>query len=161
MGSFADFKCECGYAACGRWGGGMARKYREQNINLAPALCKDCKELLNINVNDEPPKCCVCNGLNVIPYSDPSLAQVRIKSVVKSRPVQRYTASDEHPEPVEDVGPDNSDEDDDGVDIDDLLDLMDEEIEEEDYICGVETTYYLCPKCNRFTLEKSCCGLFD
>jgi hypothetical protein len=44
------------------------------------------------------------------------------------------------------------------LDLDDLL--GDDIEEEEDYICGVDTTYYLCPKCNRFTLEKGFCGLF-
>jgi hypothetical protein len=61
---------------------------------------------------------------------------------------------------VEDAQPDGPDEEgDDELDLDDLLDIEIEE--EEDYICGVDTTYYLCPKCHQFTLEKSCCGLWD
>jgi hypothetical protein len=80
--------------------------------------------------------------------------------VIRTRPVHRDPVPDDHPEPVEDAQPEDSDEeDDDELDIDDLLDIEIEE--EEDYICGVDTTYFLCPKCNRFTLEKSCCGLWD
>lgn len=57
--------------------------------------------------------------------------------------------------------PDNPDEaDDDELDLDDLLG-DDIEEEKEEYICGVDKTFYLCPKCNRFTLEKSCCGFWD
>ena len=87
MGTFSDFKCKCGYEAHGRWGIGMNPIYREQKICLAPALCKDCRELVNINENAVLPKCPECNGLNVKLYSDPSLGQFRRKSVIKSRPV--------------------------------------------------------------------------
>jgi hypothetical protein len=79
--------------------------------------------------------------------------------VIKTRPVHKDPVPDNHPEPVEDAQPDNPDEDDDLLDIDDLLGEDTEE--EEDYICGVDTTYYLCPKCNRFTLEKGFCGMWD
>jgi hypothetical protein len=40
MGISADFICECGYEAVGKWGIGMNPIYREQGISLAPALCK-------------------------------------------------------------------------------------------------------------------------
>ena len=130
MGTFTDFKCKCGYEACGKWGIGMNPIYQEQKISLAPALCKDCRELVNINGNAILLKCRECNGLNVVLYSDPGLAQVRRKSVKRSRSINREPES-----------PGKS--------------------KLEDYIEGVDTTFYLCPKCNRFTLEKSGCGLFD
>ena len=158
MGTFADFKCKCGYEAYGRWGIGMNPVYREKNISLAPALCKDCQELVSINENAVLLHCPSCKGIHVVLYSDPSLNQERRKSVIKTRPVHKDPEPDDHPEPVEKAHPDNPDEDDDEWDIDDLLSV---EIEEEDYICGADTTYYLCPKCNRFTMEKMGLGLFD
>ncbi|MBC2711132.1 MAG: hypothetical protein HGJ94_09100 [Desulfosarcina sp.] len=85
MGTFSDFNCKCGYEAFGRWGIGMNPIYREQKICLAPALCKDCRELVNVNENAILPKCPECNGLNVVLYSDPGLGQVRRKSVKRSR----------------------------------------------------------------------------
>ena len=86
-------------------------------------------------------------------YSDPCLGQVRRKSVVKSRLIYAGPAPDDRPEPSRDAHTDNPDEgDDDELELDELLG---DEIEEEDYIDGVDTTYYLCPKCNRFTLEKT------
>ena len=158
MGTFSDFKCKCGYEATGKYGIGMNPIYREQKICLAPALCKDCRELVSINENAVLLHCPSCKGIHVVLYSDPSLGQVRKKSVVRRRPLYRDPAPDDHPEPAEETQPDDPDEDDDVLDIDDLLDI---EIEEEDYICGVDTTYYLCPKCHRFTLEKGFCGFFD
>jgi len=158
MGTCADFNCKCGYEAYGKWGIGMNPIFREQNISLAPALCRDCREFVNINANAVLLKCPKCNGTNVTPYSDHSLSNVRKKSVLKSRPVYRDPPPEDHPETVEDAQPDNPDEDDGELDFDDLLD---DEIEEENYIDGVDTTYYLCPKCNRFTLEKTGGGLFD
>ena len=130
MGTCSDFICKCGYEAFGKWGIGMNPIYQEQKISLAPALCKDCRELVNINENAVLPKCRECGGINVIPYSELSLGHVRRKSVRRSKFVNR------EPEP-----PGKS--------------------KLEDYIEGVDTTFYLCPKCNRFTLEKSGCGLFD
>lgn len=41
--------------------------------------------------------------------------------------------------------------DDDVLDLDDLLG---DEIEEENYIDGVDTTYFLCPKCNHSRWKK-------
>jgi phage FluMu protein Com len=159
MGTFAEFKCKCGYEAYGKWGFGMNPIYREQGISLAPALCRDCRELVSINENAVLLHCPSCKGINVVLYSDASLGQVRKKSVIRSRPVHMDPVPDDHPEPVDDAQPDHPDDDDEEWDLDDLLDIEIEE--EEDYICGVDTTYYLCPKCNRFTLEKGFCGLFD
>ena len=158
MGTFADFKWDCAYEVCGRWGIGMNPIYIEQKICLTPALCRNCREMVNVNENAKTPKCPKCDCLDVILYSDPSLGQVRRKSVIKTRPVYRDPVPNAYPEPVEDAQSNNPDLDDDGLDIDDLLG---DEIEEEDYICGVDTTYYFCPKYNHYTLEKSCCGLFD
>jgi hypothetical protein len=133
--------------------------YREQGISLAPALCRDCQELVNINENAVLFHCPSCKGIHVVLYSDPSLGQVRRKSVIKTRPVYMDSTPDDDPEPIEDARPDNPDDDDDELDLDELL--GDDIEEEEDYICGVDTPYYLCPKCNQFTLEKSCCGMWD
>jgi hypothetical protein len=155
MGTFAEFKCKCGYEAYGKWGFGMNPIYREQGISLAPALCRDCRELVSINENAVLLHCPSCKGIHVVLYSDPSLGQVRRKSVIKSRPVHRDPVPDDHPEPVEDAQPDNPDEDDDELDLDDLLG---DDIEEEDYICGVDTTYYLCPKCNRYRWKRDSAG---
>ena len=130
MGTCSDFKCKCGYEAFGKWGIGMNPIYREQKICLAPALCRDCRELVNINENAVLPKCPECNGLTVILYSDPSLGKVRRKSEMRCRFVNQEAGRSG-------------------------------KSELEDYIEGVDTTYYLCPKCNRFTMEKSGCGLFD
>jgi Zn finger protein HypA/HybF involved in hydrogenase expression len=130
MGTCAEFKCKCGYEAYGKWGIGMNPIYREQGISLTPALCRDCRELVNINENFVLLHCPRCKGIHVVLYSDPSLGQVRRKSVAKVRFVKK--------------GPKSSDK-----------------AELEDYIEGVDTTVYLCPKCNRFTLEKSSCGLWD
>lgn len=159
MGTFADFKCKCGYEAYGKWGIGMNPIYREQGISLAPALCRDCRELVSINENAVLFHCPRCKGIHVVLYRDPSLGQVRRKSVIRSRPVHRDLFPDDHPEPVEDAQSDTPDGE--GHDELDLDDLLGDDIEEEDYICGVDTTYYLCPKCNRFTLEKGFCGFFD
>ncbi|GAB6909331.1 hypothetical protein JCM12296A_51740 [Desulfosarcina cetonica] len=159
MGTCADFKCKCGYEAYAKWGFGMNPIYKEQNISLAPALCRDCRELVNINENAVLLHCPSCKGINVVLYSDPSLGQVRRKSIIKTRPVHRDPVLDEQPEPVEDAQPDNPDEEDD--DLLNIDDLLDDDIEKEDYICGVDMTYYLCPKCNRFTLEKGFCGMWD
>jgi len=130
MRTYSDFKCNCGYEASAKWGIGMNPIYQEQRICLAPALCRDCRELVNINENSILLHCPSCKGLNVVLYSDPSLGQVRRKSVAKVRLVKK--------------GPEPNDK-----------------AELEDYIEGVDTTVYLCPKCNRFTLEKSGCGFFD
>ena len=130
MGTCSDFNCKCGYEAFGKWGIGMNPIYREQKICLAPALCKDCRELVNVNENAVLPKCPECNGLNVVLYDDPSLGQVRRKSVAKVNLVKKGTESSD-------------------------------KSEIEDFIEGVDTTIYLCPKCNRFTLEKTGGGLFD
>ena len=157
MGTFSDFKCKCGYEACGKWGIGMNPIYREQKISLAPALCNDCQELVNINENAVLPKCPECNGLNVIFFSNPSLGQVRRKSVVTSRLVYNGPAPDGSSD-TEDDAQAEIPADDDGLAF---LDSIDDEFEVEDYIEGVDTTFYLLPKCNRFTLEKSGCGLFD
>jgi hypothetical protein len=89
MGTFADFKCKCGYEAYGKWGFGMNPIYREQGISLAPALCRDCRELVSINENAVLLHCPSCKGIHVVLYSDPSLGQVRKKSVIRSRPVHR------------------------------------------------------------------------
>jgi hypothetical protein len=159
MGTFAEFKCKCGYEAYGKWGFGMNPIYREQGISLAPALCRDCRELVSINENAVLLHCPSCKGIHVVLYSDPGLGQVRRKSVIKRRPVHLNPVPEDHPDHLEDAQSNNPDEDDvDGLDIDDLLS---DDIEEEDYIDGVDATYYLCPKCNRFTLEKGFCGLFD
>ena len=148
MGTYSDFTCKCGYEACGKWGIGMNLIYQEQKISLAPALCKDCRGLVNINVNAVLPKCPECGGgFNVIPYSDLSLGQVRRKSVKKTRSV--YTG------PVPD---DNSKT---GNAVQAEMPADDDEFDVEAYIEGVDTTFYLCPKCNRFTMEKVGCGLFD
>ena len=64
--------------------------YREQGISLAPALCKDCQELVSIDENAVLLHCPSCKGINVVLYSDPSLTQVRRKSVIRSRPVYRH-----------------------------------------------------------------------
>lgn len=128
MGTCSDFECKCGYEAYGRWGFGMNPIYREQKICLAPALCRDCRELVNVNENAALPKCPKCNGLDVVLYDDPSLGQVRRQSVANVRFVRR--------------GPEPSGK-----------------AELEDYIEGVDTTVYLCPKCNLFTLEKMGGGL--
>ena len=133
--------------------------YREQGISLAPAICKDCRELVSINENAVLLHCPCCKGIHEDLYSEPSLGQVRRKSVIKTRPVHRDPVPDEHREPVEDSQLDNPDEHEDELDLDDLL--GDDIEEEEEQICGVDTTYYLCPKCNRFTLEKGFCGFFD
>ena len=156
MGTCSDFKCKCGYEAFGKWGFGMNPIYQEQKISLAPALCKDCRGLVNINVNAVLPKCRECGGFNVIPYSDPSLGQVRRKSVKKTRSVYTGPAPDDNSKTGNAVQADMPD--DDGLDF---LDSIYDQFEVEDYIEGVDTTFYLCPKCNRFTLEKSGCGLFD
>ena len=159
MGTCSDFKCKCGYEAFGKWGIGMNPIYRKQKICLAPALCKDCRELVNINENAVLPKCPECNGLNVILYSDPSLGQVRRKSVIKSRLVYTGPAPDDSSDTEDDVQADMpDDDDDDGLAF---LDSIDDEFEVEDYIEGVDTTFYFCPKCNRFTLGKMGMGLFD
>jgi hypothetical protein len=89
MGTFAEFKCKCGYEAYGKWGFGMNPIYREQGISLAPALCRDCRELVSINENAVLLHCPSCKGIHVVLYSDPSLGQVRRKSVIRSRPVHR------------------------------------------------------------------------
>jgi hypothetical protein len=129
MGNFADFKCKCGYEAYGKWGFGMYPIYREQGISLAPALCWDYRELVSINENAVLLHCPSCKGINVVLYSDPSLGQVRRKSVIKRRPVYKDPTPEGHPEPVDDAQQDNPDEDDDLLDIDDLLG---DEIEEEE-----------------------------
>ena len=70
----------------GKWGIGMNPIYREKNISLAPALCKDCRELVSINENAvllQLPK--VVKASMSVRYSDPSLGQVRRKSVIKTR----------------------------------------------------------------------------
>ena len=51
MGTFAEFKCKCGYEAYAKWGFGMNPIYRKQGTSLVPALCQDCRELVNINEN--------------------------------------------------------------------------------------------------------------
>ena len=159
MGTYSDFTCKCGYEAHGRWGIGMNPIYREQKICLAPALCKDCRELVNINENAVLQICPECGGFNVIPYNDPGLAQVRRKSVKKTKPVYTRPAPDDNSKTGNAVQAEMpADDDDDGLAF---LDSIDNEFEVEDYIEGVDTTFYLCPKCNRFTMEKSGCGLFD
>ena len=158
MGTCADFKCKCGYEACGKWGIGMNPIYQEQKISLAPALCRDCRELVNIDENAVLLNCSECKGLNVVLYGDPGLKQMRRKSVLMSRPVHKEPHPIKHPGTGAEDHVEMPDDDDDELDF---LDLNDDEFEVENYIDGVETTYYLCPKCNRFTLEKSGCGLFD
>ena len=158
MGTFAESKCKCDYKKYAHWGRGMNPIYREQNISLTPAICRDCLELVNVNENAAQIECPESKGHNVTLYRDPSLRKVRRKSKIKTRPVDKDPVPNDHTEQVEDAQLDNPDEDDDELDLDDLLG---DEIEEEDYICGVDTTYYLCPKCNRFTLEKGFCGMWD
>jgi phage FluMu protein Com len=137
-GALVVFKCECGYEACGKYGKGTNPIYRENNICLAPALCKDCRELVSINKNAVQLHCPGCKGINVVFYSDPSLTQVRRKSVIRRRWVYRGPGAD--------------------LDIDDLMELDlerdDDGFESEQYIDGNDKTYYLCPKCNRFTMEN-------
>ena len=71
MGTCADFKCKCGYEAFGKWGFGMRPIYREQGINLTLALCRDCRELVNINENAVLLHCPSCKGLNVFSIQRP------------------------------------------------------------------------------------------
>ena len=75
-----------------------------------------------------------------------------------SRPAHKEPHPIKHPGTGAEDHVEMPDDDDDELDF---LDLNDDEFEVENYIDGVETTYYLCPKCNRFTMEKSGCGLFD
>lgn len=86
MGISADFKCKCGYEACGRWGIGMNPIYREQRIRLAPTLCKDCQELVNINDYEETFQCHKCKGFKVVLYSNHNL----MKTVRKPRKEVRH-----------------------------------------------------------------------
>lgn len=157
MGTSSDFKCKCGYNAFGRWGFGMNSIYQEQNISFAPALCRDCHKLVNINVNAEPLKCPECIGLNVVLYSDSSLCRVRRKSIIESRLVYTGPAPDQRPENAGDAHTDNVDEGDDEWDFVN----SDDDFEVVKHIGGVDTTHYLCPKCNRFMMEKMGLGLFD
>ena len=154
MGTFADFKCKCGYEAFGKWGIGMNPIYREQKISLAPALCKDCRELVNINENAVLPKCRECGGFNVIFSRDPGLGKPGRKSVKKTRTIYKELESSDSSEPDDSVQAELSDEEDfDG--------LFDDDYEIKYYIEGVDVTFYLCPKCNQFSMEKTGGGLFD
>ena len=145
MGNFMEFKCKCGYEVVGRSGFGKNPIYRENNICLAHALCKDCRELVSINKNAVPLRCPRCKGINVVLYSDPSLCQVRRKPVIRKRRVYRG--------PGADLGIDDK------LDLD--LELDDDDYEYEQYIEGEDRTYRLCPKCNRFTMKIWAWGQLD
>lgn len=124
---------------------GMNPIFREKKITLEPALCRHCHELVNVNKNAVLPKCPICTGQDVTLYSDPKLWQVRRKSVIKSRLVYNGTVPYEASKTDDTARTQLKDNDE-----LDFLDLMDDEFETEDYIEGVDTTYYLCPKCDRF-----------
>ena len=52
-------------------GGGMANF---ETTCTFPALCENCKKVVEINLCDKLHQCPECNSPNVIPYNDPSLS---------------------------------------------------------------------------------------
>ncbi len=95
------------------------------------------------NENDKSPQCPECQSSNLIPYSNPSLGKLHRKSVKRTKYSYRGPNS-----------ANNSAKDDIDWNLYDQVGI-------ENYIEGVETTIYLCPKCNRFTMEKTGGGLSD
>ena len=72
MGSQAFAYCACGMSATSLIGGG--RRDFHENC-LFPALCRDCDQVVAVNLLQTPLRCPNCESLEVTPYTDPSLAK--------------------------------------------------------------------------------------
>lgn len=70
MGSSVTASCECGYRASALIGGGMANF---MDVCYFPALCNDCKEIVQVNLLSKRKLCPKCKRSQVLPYDDNKL----------------------------------------------------------------------------------------
>lgn len=166
MGTIYEYKCECGYVKEAFQGAGMASFKRKSIIasifkghkkfHFEAAICKDCNELIVINNFDKKHKCHECKGKNVTTYKEPDLIKNTTKIVKERKKV--WIGKGE--EPIQFLSLDE--DDDDEMDKKELERYSDEKNWKTEYIEVTEdVTYYLCPKCNQFLMERLKSGHWD
>ena len=72
MGSFLQPSCSCGFRPTGVSAGGSMSDF--QDTCMAPALCKSCNELLELNILNKSSCCPKCRG-PITYYNDSSLQE--------------------------------------------------------------------------------------
>jgi hypothetical protein len=73
--------CKCGYSKEFLIGGPM---YSFVKTCYFPALCRDCGNIVRVNLLAQPPLCVECKSHNVTAYNQPELLGRRGKNVVTS-----------------------------------------------------------------------------
>lgn len=81
MGAEVNAVCECGYQSNSLVGGGMLNF---QTTCYFPALCKVCKELVQVNLFAKRVRCPKCRRARVTLYDDPELSRDQGDSTVTS-----------------------------------------------------------------------------
>ena len=102
MGSEVNAICKCGLETTILIGGGDGGT--GATGCYFPCVCRDCEEVVQVDVNENNPKCPKCNGEDVIRYDDPRLLSSPGRSsvarwnvlwgAVTGKPIQTLELSD-------------------------------------------------------------------
>lgn len=74
MGQQVIAKCECGYEEGFMIGCGMSNC---GTMFSFPCLCRDCKRIVEGNLEEQPLTCPECDGRNLVPYDKAELSKSR------------------------------------------------------------------------------------
>jgi len=181
LGEIKEYKCKCGYIKA------VFTLYINdlkagEKYSWIPALCEDCSEIVTIKSNDKKPKCEICKGNRIIPYSNPSLSVNVTETKLFSRfqeknDLDKIDKSTNNFEKIieskykelrkidfdELSKPQNygkrmqmlkepTDAEQREFD-DEFLDSLFEDWQIENYYEAVTETYYKCPKCGQFLMK--------
>ncbi|MFC2172120.1 hypothetical protein ACFLU6_05750 [Acidobacteriota bacterium] len=72
MGGIVKAQCQCGYEREMLLGGGMSNFTTHCNF---PAYCRDCEDLVEVNLLQKKTSCPKCKGRDITPYDDDSMCQ--------------------------------------------------------------------------------------
>jgi hypothetical protein len=75
MGTGLLAKCACGFETETAVGG-TRRTYRMRNypiVCLFPCFCKECKDMVTVDLCAKPPSCPACGSTAIVPYDQPEL----------------------------------------------------------------------------------------
>jgi predicted RNA-binding Zn-ribbon protein involved in translation (DUF1610 family) len=78
MGSQLKAICTCGIESEILIGG---RKFNFRRVQYFPCQCKNCKDIVQVNLKSRKLKCPNCNKV-VLPYNDPTLVGVEGKEII-------------------------------------------------------------------------------
>ncbi len=100
MGAMARASCDCGYTTPLLLGGGMASF---ETVCLFPLYCRSCRALECANVFESPLVCPECKGVDVLAYDAPELADHNFHSAPDDVGEVDVLA-DDAPEPADEPG---------------------------------------------------------